>query len=894
MFSYLELTTGRRGPQANERERLRMKRRASRTHATTCHQRRPALPVWLAGLAAGVGVLAVGAPAAAQEREYELVSPADASLYDVFSPPAASAGPAAHGAQLSTDDGRHTMFGLADGGLLPGMSPDGEVIDFAIASRGPAGWRVAVPLGSRNSGVGCSYYGAKSRAETLRDDGQRLAISFQCPADKRRFSGTEAGTGQPLDDPPGDLTATSTLYDVDVPTDQATFISGRLGAQGPMPRSDTLEDEYIGWSPDMSTAYFVSRAQLTAEPYPLAASTTRPYLYRRTNGVTTLVTRSHTGEPFPMFGVNPKAFDRPGASSRSGAAVNLTAPGSTGANPNLPNGPMVGDDTNAVQDVYQVRNGEVLWVSDPSAVPTGDRPSPQTPVNRVFEAASADGAKVFFSTTEQMTADDTDTARDLYVYDSEQPADARISRVSLADSSCLTCNDNASEAGGQGNSQAKLVTVSDDGSRVFFITGDVLSADDTDAQQSIYAHAVEDGATTFVAPAGAGVTSATTGTDAGTSASGSLAATQSTSMTSIGGSFSNRPLAISPDGRVAAFSLATDVTLPAGRGGPDLDSARDLFVWRDGDGLRRVRQGLAADANTATVPSLGCYDLVTTPLRAACRAVTDDGSALFFETTEALAPGDGDGAQLDVYAVDTADGAIELISPPGDGPTPSRYVDSSASGQDVFLLTAETLDPSRDGDLGRIDLYTARTGGVFPPLAPPPPGCARDACQPPGPAAPGAPPARSGEVVESDDVAPAQRVRRSLRVLQPTPRAVRRMARTGRLPLRVRLAGGGTIRLGARARVRVRVGGRVRVRSRRVATARRTIEAEQLREAQAVVRLSRKARQQLRRNGRLGVQIRVRVSGLGTRGLRVVPRRPKARNRSDARRSSARDDRQRR
>ena len=48
--------------------------------------------------------------------------------------------------------------------------------------------------------------------------------------------------------------------------------------------------------------------------------------------------------------------------------------------------------------------------------------------------------------------------------------------------------------------------------------------------------------------------------------------------------------------------------------------------------------------------------------------MSDDGAVVFLETTDSLAAGDTDGGLFDVYAMHTADGSIEMISPPGGAP----------------------------------------------------------------------------------------------------------------------------------------------------------------------------------------------------------------------------------
>jgi len=89
------------------------------------------------------------------------------------------------------------------------------------------------------------------------------------------------------------------------------------------------------------------------------------------------------------------------------------------------------------------------------------------------------------------------------------------------------------------------------------------------------------------------------------------------------------------------------------------------------------------------------------------RAMSADGSTVFFDTPEALLPQDINQAR-DVY--EWHDGQLSLISS-GRSPKPSFLIDSSESGRDVFFATAEGLVPG-DTD-GGYDVYDARVGGGF-------------------------------------------------------------------------------------------------------------------------------------------------------------------------------------
>lgn len=127
------------------------------------------------------------------------------------------------------------------------------------------------------------------------------------------------------------------------------------------------------------------------------------------------------------------------------------------------------------------------------------------------------------------------------------------------------------------------------------------------------------------------------------------------------------------------------------------------------------------------------------------RALSDDGSRLYFESSDALALRDTNGHQ-DVYQWEAAGtgsckpgepgyvhdtgGCLELVSS-GQSPRDAEFVDADPSGDDVFLATLSSLVPE---DHGLVDIYDARVGGGFPSPPEPPPSCEGEACQSPPPA----------------------------------------------------------------------------------------------------------------------------------------------------------------
>ena len=118
------------------------------------------------------------------------------------------------------------------------------------------------------------------------------------------------------------------------------------------------------------------------------------------------------------------------------------------------------------------------------------------------------------------------------------------------------------------------------------------------------------------------------------------------------------------------------------------------------------------------------------------RALSNDGSRVFFDSEDALVVQDSD-KRPDVYEWEApgvgscpAGGAcLNLISSGRSGEGAS-FVDASADGSDTFFLTDGSLVAS---DPGSVDLYDAREGGGFP-SAPTPVPCIGDACQPLPPA----------------------------------------------------------------------------------------------------------------------------------------------------------------
>jgi hypothetical protein len=90
------------------------------------------------------------------------------------------------------------------------------------------------------------------------------------------------------------------------------------------------------------------------------------------------------------------------------------------------------------------------------------------------------------------------------------------------------------------------------------------------------------------------------------------------------------------------------------------------------------------------------------------RSISDDGTRVFFDTGEALAPGDVN-HQLDTYVWEG--GSVHLISS-GTDSGPSYFSGASATGDDAYFITSDPL-VAADRDEAN-DLYDARVDGGFP------------------------------------------------------------------------------------------------------------------------------------------------------------------------------------
>jgi hypothetical protein len=380
----------------------------------------------------------------------------------------------------------------------------------------------------------------------------------------------------------------------------------------------------------------------------------------------------------------------------------------------------------------------------------------QTAVSQ-FQSASVDGSRVFFTDTQQLTADAGTSAKggDLYEYDLDRPAGQSLLDLTPA------------KGGESAAVQGSVVGASEDGSYLYFVADSVLapgaapgdcSGVGGERRETCDLYMRHDGVTSLVATL--------TGEDSPDWAKGHADLSQLSAR-------------VSPDGRWLAFMSSSPLT---GYDNRDAVSGRpdeEVFLYHAGaseagagrlacascdpTGARpngveyetgtfsiiRIAGGGVSWKQTwiaASVPGWTAYMLGAA--RYQSRYLSDSGR-LFFNSSDALVPQDTTGTE-DVYQYEpssaaegapvgdtcteagatysrVSDGCVNLISS-GASPEESGFLDASETGGDVFFLTNAKLS-YLDFDSAP-DVYDARVGGgdVEPAR---PIECAGDACQQP-------------------------------------------------------------------------------------------------------------------------------------------------------------------
>jgi hypothetical protein len=329
--------------------------------------------------------------------------------------------------------------------------------------------------------------------------------------------------------------------------------------------------------------------------------------------------------------------------------------------------------------------------------------------NGAFEAqhvgGTPDGLRSYFVTQESLVSGDTDASKD--VYERSGGATALISTGPI---------------NGNGPHEARFGGVSADGTRVFFETTESLTSTDTDSARDVYERA--GGTTTHVSIGPSGGNSGVDSFYVGNSTDGTRVFFVSYDSLVAGDTdVGRKDVYERSGGTVTQLSTGGNGPYGADWDGATLDGTHVFFrtqeqlVAADLDSSIDVYErsgGTVAQVSTGPINGNGAFD----PL---FKAVSQDGSRVFFETNEQLTTSDTD-SYRDVY--ERSGGATTKLSlgpSGGNGSFDAKYGGSSMDGSRVWIETREPLvsgdiDAGCEDEFGNfvlpcIDLYE-RSGGT--------------------------------------------------------------------------------------------------------------------------------------------------------------------------------------
>jgi hypothetical protein len=319
---------------------------------------------------------------------------------------------------------------------------------------------------------------------------------------------------------------------------------------------------------------------------------------------------------------------------------------------------------------------------------------PKGTQSAVYWGASADGAKVFFTSCAKLTDNATavapsipselpcrpeqaETGNDLYEYDLEDG--------SLRD---LTVDRNAGDTNGA--AVLGVAYVSEDGSYVYYVADGDLAEGASSAQPNLYV-SHNGGPPRFIAALAAG--EEIYGGRPGDREDWDLGPAHDT-------------VAATADGTHFAFR---SILRPTGYDNTDANTHEpdaEIFSYEANTGSL-----VCASCNPSGAQPVGAATFSNTNNRSEIyipNRFSEDGRHLFFQSKDGLVVHDSNGRE-DVY--DYEEGHIFPISDVA-GNFDTSFLDASRNGNDVFISTADQLIP-RDPDF-RVDVYDAKVGGGFP------------------------------------------------------------------------------------------------------------------------------------------------------------------------------------
>jgi len=388
-----------------------------------------------------------------------------------------------------------------------------------------------------------------------------------------------------------------------------------------------------------------------------------------------------------------------------------------------------GTEPSANELFARIAGARTVAISEPSSEDcSGCDTSSSTDAN--FEGASANGSKVFFTTTQALLG--SDTSENLYEYDFNPPEEGRQPKVVRV------------SAGAPAADVLGTTRISEDGSHVYFVARGILTNEPDRSLPSGHEVAQEGADNLYVYerdeafPRGRVAFIAELCSDAGESGEvgdplcpTNLVPGFNTDSELWGVGFRPGEAQATPDGNFLVFTSYGDLT-PG-----DTSSAKQVFEYDAPAGtLVRISTGESGFNDDGNAVGAGHFTnndarIVTQAFGgrggALARTMADDGSYVFFQSPVGLTPQALNDVLVTVnsesepeYAQNVYeyhDGSVYLISDGQDlGVEEQRssvqLIGTSENGSDVFFSTTDNLVP-QDTDT-QVDFYDARSDGGFP------------------------------------------------------------------------------------------------------------------------------------------------------------------------------------
>jgi hypothetical protein len=446
--------------------------------------------------------------------------------------------------------------------------------------------------------------------------------------------------------------------------------------------------------------------------------------------------------------------------------------------------PCLDETANPIQLFVRVNGKQTLTISAPLAADCSEEPCKAAmeadvlgkPKDAVFQGASEDGSRVFFTTTQPLVNGDKDAGNDLYMATVGCASGATGEACGLAprEVTSLVMVSEDPHLGQSADVAARVAAISPDGSHVYFVAGgDLLGAPEHEAlelegrplprvgAENLYAYEHDErypsGHMAFVADLCSGPKLSGSVSDARCPGDLEAGRRDDSALWTFAGLHEAQT---TPNGQFVVFT--TYGQLITGGLERDADNARDVYRYDaktarlqrvsiseggvDANGNRydeeieiegKKQIGTEADAKINPTQFLGSLQ---TQYELGSRAISEDGSTIVFMTSEPLSSAATNGQQ-DVYV--WHEGRVAMISS-GTAPEADHAVAITPSGRDIFFATTAGL-LTADVD-GLADIYDARVGGGYPPPPAAREPCSGDACQ--GPLSAPAPLLVSGSVTQ--------------------------------------------------------------------------------------------------------------------------------------------------